>query len=203
MLQGVPEVFAAGPAGKDVLPVLEGVDIAAELHVVLAKNVVEVVLRLELGVVVIGRQEELLAEDAGIPNEHCRRIAIRAARALLGRDQQLDLVHFARPENTVQREDRVDSLVVEVLRVVKGVGRLVLAVAPGKAVGVIAREKGAYAEVLRRARRGEEALPLDILAEEMRRDFNRHLIADGTVAGYAIFEPGHDRLRGGLRPQWL
>ena len=50
-----------------------------------------------------------------------------------------------------------------------------------------------YAEVLRRARRGEEALPLDILAEEMRRDFNRHLIADGTVAGYAIFEPGHDR----------
>ena len=50
-----------------------------------------------------------------------------------------------------------------------------------------------YAEVLRRAKRGEEASTLDILAEETRADFNRHLIVDGIVAGYAIFEPGHDR----------
>jgi cellobiose phosphorylase len=50
-----------------------------------------------------------------------------------------------------------------------------------------------YAEVLRRAGRGEESENLDALAEAMRADFNRHLIVDGTVAGYAIFEPGRDK----------
>ncbi|MGE0239217.1 MAG: cellobiose phosphorylase [Parvibaculaceae bacterium] len=50
-----------------------------------------------------------------------------------------------------------------------------------------------YAEVLRRVRRGEEAERLARLAEEMQRDVNRHLIADGTVAGYAIFQDGHER----------
>ncbi len=50
-----------------------------------------------------------------------------------------------------------------------------------------------YADVQRRAGHGEEAESLHILAEEMRADFNRHLIVDGTVAGYAIFEPGLDQ----------
>ena len=50
-----------------------------------------------------------------------------------------------------------------------------------------------YAEVLRRARRGKESESLDAFAEAMRADFNRHLIVDGTVAGYAIFEPGRDK----------
>jgi cellobiose phosphorylase len=50
-----------------------------------------------------------------------------------------------------------------------------------------------YAEVLRRVRRGEEAEKLAKLAHDMRRDFNRHLIVDGTVAGYAIFQDGQDR----------
>ena len=50
-----------------------------------------------------------------------------------------------------------------------------------------------YAEVLRRVRRGEDAEKLVKLAYEMQRDFNRHLIADGTVAGYAIFQDGIDR----------
>lgn len=45
-----------------------------------------------------------------------------------------------------------------------------------------------YAEILRRARRGDEAEGLMALSEEMRRDVNRHLIVDGTIAGYAIFE---------------
>jgi len=47
-----------------------------------------------------------------------------------------------------------------------------------------------YAEVLRRVRQGAEAERLAKLAQEMRQDFNRHLIADGTVAGYAIFGSG-------------
>ncbi len=50
-----------------------------------------------------------------------------------------------------------------------------------------------YAEVLRQAGRRENAENLTRLALAMRRDFNKHLIRDGTVAGYAIFEPGRDR----------
>jgi cellobiose phosphorylase len=50
-----------------------------------------------------------------------------------------------------------------------------------------------YAEVLHRAKQDGEAERLARLAEDMRRDFNRHLIVDGTVAGYAIFKDGQDR----------
>jgi cellobiose phosphorylase len=45
-----------------------------------------------------------------------------------------------------------------------------------------------YAEVLRRA--GRPAAAIGGLADAMRADFNRFLIRDGTVAGYAVFEPG-------------
>ena len=45
-----------------------------------------------------------------------------------------------------------------------------------------------YAQVLRRVERADEAESLERLAQEMRQDFNRHLIGDGTVAGYAIFQ---------------
>ena len=53
------------------------------------------------------------------------------------------------------------------------------------------------AQPLRRgaAARGPEASDaraLGALATAMRADFNRHLIRDGTVAGYALFEPGRD-----------
>ena len=47
-----------------------------------------------------------------------------------------------------------------------------------------------YVEVLRRAKQAAEAEPLAKLAQQIRQDFNRHLIADGTVAGYAIFGTG-------------
>jgi cellobiose phosphorylase len=47
-----------------------------------------------------------------------------------------------------------------------------------------------YAEVLRRAGRNGEAAGLRELAAAIRADFNDHLIRDGTVAGYALFEPG-------------
>lgn len=60
-------------------------------------------------------------------------------------------------------------------------------------VALLFQQLRRYAEVLRRAQRGNEAETLLALSEEIRADFNRHLIVDGTVMGYAIFEPGHDR----------
>jgi 1,2-beta-oligoglucan phosphorylase len=44
-----------------------------------------------------------------------------------------------------------------------------------------------YAEILRRSGRGSEGTWLDELADGVRADFNRLLIRDGVVAGYAIF----------------
>ena len=41
-----------------------------------------------------------------------------------------------------------------------------------------------------RAGRADEAAELAALAAAMRADFNRHLVRDGTVAGYALFDPG-------------
>ena len=46
---------------------------------------------------------------------------------------------------------------------------------------------------LRRTGRNGEAEALGRLADEMRADFNRHLIRDDTVAGYALFDPACDR----------
>jgi 1,2-beta-oligoglucan phosphorylase len=46
-----------------------------------------------------------------------------------------------------------------------------------------------YAEIVRRAGRDVESERLDAFAAEIREDFNRYLIRDGTVAGYALFEP--------------
>jgi cellobiose phosphorylase len=50
-----------------------------------------------------------------------------------------------------------------------------------------------YAEVLRRAGRHPSAAMLDDLALAVRRDFNDLLVRDGTVAGYAVFEPGRSQ----------
>ncbi|MGO9983935.1 MAG: GH36-type glycosyl hydrolase domain-containing protein [Rhodomicrobium sp.] len=44
-----------------------------------------------------------------------------------------------------------------------------------------------YAGILRGAGEADHASRLDELAGAMRTDFNRHLLRDGTVAGYAIF----------------
>jgi cellobiose phosphorylase len=49
-----------------------------------------------------------------------------------------------------------------------------------------------YADVLRRAGRSAASTELEALSAAMAVDFNRHLVRDGTVAGYAIFEPGQD-----------
>jgi cellobiose phosphorylase len=47
-----------------------------------------------------------------------------------------------------------------------------------------------YAGALHRAHRNDAATALADLARDVRQDFNRLLIRDGTVAGYALFEPG-------------
>lgn len=49
-----------------------------------------------------------------------------------------------------------------------------------------------YAEVLRRAGREGEAGGLEVLARKISDDFNRLLIRDETVAGYALFGPGKE-----------
>jgi cellobiose phosphorylase len=51
-----------------------------------------------------------------------------------------------------------------------------------------------YAEIIRRAGRPEPARQLEALAVAVREDFNRFLVHDGTVAGYAVFATdGHLR----------
>src|SRR5262249_33430545 len=49
-----------------------------------------------------------------------------------------------------------------------------------------------HAAVLERAGRSDASKRLADLASEMKVDFNRLLIRDGTVAGYAIFDAGRD-----------
>jgi cellobiose phosphorylase len=57
-------------------------------------------------------------------------------------------------------------------------------------VALLFQQLNRYAEVLARAGRGGEAAELGALAAAMRADFNRHLVRDGTVAGYALFDGG-------------
>jgi 1,2-beta-oligoglucan phosphorylase len=54
-------------------------------------------------------------------------------------------------------------------------------------VALLFQQLTRYAEALRRA--GREAEGLNQLAGEMKADFNRFLVRDGTVAGYAMFDP--------------
>jgi cellobiose phosphorylase len=56
-------------------------------------------------------------------------------------------------------------------------------------VALLCQQVGRYAEVLRRAGRRGHAEAMRSLAAEMRADFNRRLIIDGTVAGYVLFDP--------------
>lgn len=57
-------------------------------------------------------------------------------------------------------------------------------------VALLYQQINRYAEVLRCAGSTGRAEDLRGLAIAMRGDFNRYLLRDGTVAGYAIFEPG-------------
>ena len=68
-------------------------------------------------------------------------------------------------------------------------------------VALLYQQLDRYAEVLRRAGRGGEAEVLSRLAGEMRADFNRHLVIDGTVAGYVLFDPAGGRPEPLLHPR--
>ncbi|MBX5202000.1 cellobiose phosphorylase [Rhizobium sp. NZLR1] len=57
-----------------------------------------------------------------------------------------------------------------------------------------------YSAILRRLGHGVEAKGLRKVATAMRRDFNRHLMRDGIVAGYGIFDPAHDGVELLLHP---
>ncbi len=67
-------------------------------------------------------------------------------------------------------------------------------------VALLFQQINRYAEVLRRTKRIDQAESLGRLADEMRADFNRYLIRDETVAGYALFDPGGDRPKLLLHP---
>jgi cellobiose phosphorylase len=57
-----------------------------------------------------------------------------------------------------------------------------------------------YAAILRRRGEGERAEALEETAAAMAKDFNRHLIRDGIVAGYGVFDPTHDGVELLLHP---
>ena len=57
-------------------------------------------------------------------------------------------------------------------------------------VALLFQQVNRYAAVLDRAGRDGEAAELRALAAAMRADFNGHLVRDGTVAGYALFDAG-------------
>ncbi len=57
-----------------------------------------------------------------------------------------------------------------------------------------------YSAILRRIGKGADATELRKIATAMRRDFNKHLIRDGIVAGYGIFDPTHDGVELLLHP---
>ena len=59
-------------------------------------------------------------------------------------------------------------------------------------VALLFQQINRFANVLRRTRRNGRAEALGRLSDEMRADFNRHLIRDDTVAGYALFDPTCD-----------
>ncbi|MBB3914403.1 cellobiose phosphorylase [Rhizobium fabae] len=57
-----------------------------------------------------------------------------------------------------------------------------------------------YSAIMRRLGHDEKGKALRKIATAMRRDFNRHLIRDGIVAGYGIFDPEHDGVELLLHP---
>jgi 1,2-beta-oligoglucan phosphorylase len=59
-------------------------------------------------------------------------------------------------------------------------------------VALLFQQLNRYAEVLTRAGRSGEAADLSALAAAMCEDFNRHLVRDGTVAGYGLFDPDRE-----------
>jgi cellobiose phosphorylase len=68
-------------------------------------------------------------------------------------------------------------------------------------VALLFQQIGRYAQLLQRIGRNEAAEELTGLAAAMRADFNRHLIIDGTVAGYVLFDPSNEQPEPLLHPR--
>src|SRR5262249_47493216 len=68
-------------------------------------------------------------------------------------------------------------------------------------VGLLYQQVGRYAQLLQHVGRNDAAQDLTALAAAMRADFNRHLIIDGTVAGYVLFDRGLDKPEPLLHPR--
>ncbi len=57
-----------------------------------------------------------------------------------------------------------------------------------------------YSAILKRIGQADRGAELSDLPAKMRADFNRHLIRDGVVAGYGLFDPAHDGVELLLHP---
>jgi cellobiose phosphorylase len=68
-------------------------------------------------------------------------------------------------------------------------------------VALLFQQISRYAQLLQRVGRNKAAEELAGLAEAIRVDFNRHLIIDGTVAGYVLFDPLRERPEPLLHPR--
>jgi cellobiose phosphorylase len=68
-------------------------------------------------------------------------------------------------------------------------------------VALLFQQVGRYAQLLQRVGRTDAAKELAALAETMGADFNRHLIIDGTVAGYLLFDPSGGKAEPLLHPR--
>ena len=60
-------------------------------------------------------------------------------------------------------------------------------------VTLLYQQLSRYGRLLERAGRSRQAKDLEAFNAAVREDFHRYLMRDGTVAGYALFEPGQDR----------
>ncbi|MCX5568920.1 cellobiose phosphorylase [Kaistia nematophila] len=67
-------------------------------------------------------------------------------------------------------------------------------------VALLYEQVSRYAAILERAGDPAEAAALASLAGVMRGDVNHYLIRDGVIAGYGLFDPGHDRVELLLHP---
>jgi len=68
-------------------------------------------------------------------------------------------------------------------------------------VALLFQQVGRYAQLLQRVGRNDAAKDLAALAAAMRADFNRHLVIDGTVAGYVLFSASGGKAEPMLHPR--
>src|ERR1700690_2561161 len=173
--EGIEFVFANAPAGEDVFAILEGVHIAAKLHVVLAEGIGEVVCNLELSRVIVTGEVKTLAErGARFVDEDLRSAVVnRMAFAGLAADFDAEFIHFG-AKGGGESKDSADALIDEIFGCPNRVGSFGLSLAAGETVGVVAAAESAKAEmvggaalIIVVAKQGEEILILIVRAVQV------------------------------------